>query len=420
MRLLWRSRHNPNYRERWRERLGFVPRQTEQPSIWVHAVSVGEVIASVPLVKALAERYPNHTIVMTTTTPPGSDQVIRTLSHYVTHFYLPYDLPSCIKRFIARRRVTALIIMETELWPNLLRIHRSLAIPTIIANARLSSRSVKNYSRFKPLISKVLSYLTFVIAQNEVDAARYVDLGLAESKIKISGNIKFDLSIPEDIFSLGASIRKKIGAQDRPTIMLASTHDGEEKIWTEVLKRIQLQVPNVLLLLAPRHPERFDAVARMLQAHDFTVTRRSLGQVVSDSTEIYLCDTMGELLQFYAASDVSFVGGSLVPIGGHNVIEPAALGLPIITGNHMQNFEMILQQLLDARGILVFSEPETIAQAMVDLIFDENERLAMGRRAKEVVATNNGSLQRHIDILDSRMFQSLESSMEAVASPLVD
>ena len=399
LRLLWRSRKNAQYRERWLERLAWIPQQKDQPSIWVHAVSVGEVIASIPLVKALATEYPQYVIVMTTTTPTGSAQVMRSLDQWVTHFYLPYDLPACINRFIRRCRVEALVIMETELWPNLLRVTHKRHLPIIIANARLSLKSKQRYDAVKPLMKQVLSQVSMVIAQNESDAARYVDLGLPETKIKISGNIKFDLTVPHNIFVQGAKIRERIGIAKRPTVMLASTHDGEEKIWVSIIKRIKLQVPNVLLLIAPRHPERFDAVSQLLRAHGLSVARRSLGQVITQEIDVYLCDTMGELLQFYAASDVSFVGGSLVPIGGHNLIEPAALGLPIVTGHYLQNFEMVKRQLLDAQALLVLESSEAIAQSMVDLLSDREKRLSMGRRAKEVVITNNGALQRHLEII---------------------
>ena len=399
LRLLWRSRKNPLYRQRWLERLAYIPSQLDQPSIWLHAVSVGEVIASIPLVKALVAEYPQYKIVMTTTTPTGSAQVLRSLGQSVTHFYLPYDLPSCINRFLHRCRVKALIIMETELWPNLLRVTHKQKIPIIIANARLSARSKRRYDSVKPFMKQILSQIKMLIAQSESDAARYMDLGLSEANVKISGNIKFDLTVPRNIFTQGDKIRERVGIAGRPAIMLASTHDGEEKIWVSIIKRIKLQIPEVLLLIAPRHPERFDDVSQLMHAHDLSVARRSLGQVVTPEVDIYLCDTMGELLQFYAASDVSFVGGSLVPIGGHNLIEPAALGLPIVTGNYLQNFEMVKRQLLDAQALLVLESPEAIAQSMVDLLLNREERLSMGRRAKEVVATNNGALQRHLDVI---------------------
>ena len=215
-----------------------------------------------------------------------------------------------------------------------------------------------------------------------------------------SGNIKFDLTVPQNIFSQGNKMRERIGFSGRPTIVLASTHEGEEKIWITIFKRIKLQIPDVLLLVVPRHLERFDSVSRLFVNHHFSVARRSLGQIVTSDTDIYLGDTMGELLQFYAAGDVSFVGGSLVPIGGHNLIEPAALGLPVITGPYLQNFEVVKQLLLEASALKVLEGPEDISQIIASLLKSREERLAMGRRAKEVVATNNGALQRHMDIIE--------------------
>ncbi|MBV52919.1 MAG: 3-deoxy-D-manno-octulosonic acid transferase [Coxiellaceae bacterium] len=401
LRLLWRSRRNSHYRKRWSERLGYVPVQIEQPAIWIHAVSVGEVIASIPLVKSLCSHYPDHRIVMTTTTPTGSDQVLRCLKEYVTHFYLPYDLPSCIHRFIRRRRVEAIIIMETELWPNLLNVHYKKNLPIIIANARLSAKSKRRYNCIKPLVKRLLSQVSVVIGQTDLDIQRYIKLGLQPDRAQVSGNIKFDLTIPQDIFLQASKLRERIGIGGRPTIILSSTHEGEEKIWIPILKSIRKQIPDVLLLVAPRHPDRFDAVRRLLTAHDLVVMRRSLGQVVNQKTDVYLCDTMGELLQFYAVSDISFVGGSLVPVGGHNLIEPAALGLPVMTGQYLQNFDMIKKQLLSECALLIVSDPQSIIENMVALISDQQARKAMGVRAKKVVEANHGALQRHLSIIDT-------------------
>lgn len=406
LRLLWRSRHNPAYRQGWSERLGFVPRCTEKPSIWVHAVSVGEVIASTPMIQALVQQYPDHQVIVTTTTPTGRQHAKKSLGDRVRCYYLPYDVPSFIHRFIRRTRTCCTIVMETEIWPNLFHCHARRDLPLLLANSRLSPYSMKGYQRIRFIIKPCLNCLHTLIAQDQSDADRYLALGLQPEKLIVGGNIKFDLHVADDIHAQATALRDDVGFGSRLTIILASTHEGEEAIWVPIYKAIQHQIPGVLLVVVPRHPQRFDSVNQLLVQHGWTVARRSQRDLVTDQTDVYLADTLGEMMCLYAASDVAFVGGSLVPIGGHNLIEPAVLGVPSVTGSILHNFSYVKQLLLDAKAIAIVDQPMEIASTMVRLLKDSEERYAMGQRGKEAVIKNQGALQRHLDVIQQAIRQS--------------
>lgn len=401
LRLLWRSRKNPAYRKRWNERLALIPLQNNVSAIWVHAVSVGEVIAAIPLVKELASTYHDHRIVMTTTTPTGMVQINRSLNNIVSSFYLPYDVPWCINRFIRVCNIKSCVILETELWPNLLRCLSRNSVPVALVNARLSPGSKSNYGYIKWFIKKCLNKIDVVIAQDKADALRFQDLGLDDFRLKVGGNVKFDIKVDDDCLQKGLALREKLGFASRPTIVLSSTHDGEESIWLSVYHKIKQEIPNVLLVVVPRHIERFDLVARMFEKNNLTVARYSKNDAVNDDVDIYLVDAIGELMKFYAAAHVCFVGGSLVPIGGHNLIEPAVLGVPIVTGSYLHNFSYVKTLLASVDALYIRDDVDEISSVIVTLLNDKPLRDAIGKRAKDAIGENHGALDKHMMIIDA-------------------
>ena len=399
LRLLWRSGRRRGYRQRLFERFGYIDfiDQDTHP-ILVHAVSVGEVIAATPLIKALQQHYPYHTLMVTTTTLTGSLQVQKNFDvARVHHAYLPYDLPTSIKRFLTRVHPQFAIIMETELWPNLLYYTHQQNIPVLLANARLSERSMQNYRRIGGMIKKMLSKITCVAAQSNADGKRFIRLGLLPERLAVTGNLKFDLHIPTSTIQEGKSLRETWGT--RPTLIAASTHEGEETILLEAFCRLRAHFPEAFLILVPRHPDRFAKVARLCETTGFSMVKRSLKQIPTPKTDILLGDTMGELCLLYAASDVAFVGGSLVPVGGHNLIEPAALHLPLISGHYLHNFVAISELLKKANALIIVNDSQSLSNATLQLFQNPKEKNALAERVYQVSAANTGAVVKHIELI---------------------
>lgn len=395
LRLLWRSRQAVSYRKRWNERFGYIER-IDRPSIWVHAVSVGEALAAIPLIKSLKKQFPDHNLMVTTTTPTGSAQVKKHLDNEVTHVYAPYDIPDCVYRFLRRSNTKLCIIMETELWPNLLRCCKLKNIPVMLANARISERSKRNYKLVRHLTKTMLQTYNIVAAQGLLDGERLLELGLDPDKLIISGNIKFDLELDENTVKAGKQLRIDWHTQNRPTLIAASTHDGEEKIILDAFKSIREHNPELLLMIAPRHPERFASVSELCETKGFRVALRSKQENPSNS-DILLADTMGELRMLYAAADIAFVGGSLVNVGGHNLIEPAAIELPILTGPHLHNFVEISKLLKSAGALQIVRDATELAEQVNALLLAQNLCTRMGKQAKRVVESNSGALAKHME-----------------------
>ncbi|PHH57624.1 3-deoxy-D-manno-octulosonic acid transferase [Coxiella burnetii] len=395
LRMLWRSRRVEGYRHRLCERFGYIKSlDSDTPSLWLHAVSVGEVIAAVPLIKALLNHYPHYSLMVTTTTPTGSSQVQKNFKDRVRHVYLPYDLPGPVKRFLKRVHPQLAILMETELWPNLLHYTNKRNIPVLLANARLSERSLQGYQKIAAVVRKMLTQISCVAVQSPADGERFVRLGLSKDRLLVTGNVKFDLHLPTSVIQEGKSLRKSWG--ERLTLMAASTHEGEEIIVLEAFRRLRTEFPDAFLILAPRHPDRFTKVARLCENAGFSIVRRSLQQSPTQKTDILLGDTMGELCRLYAASDVAFVGGSLVPVGGHNLIEPAAIRLPIISGPQLQNFVLISELLKRAQALLIVNDSESLCHVVSRLFKSPEERSALGERAYQVSAANTGAVNKHM------------------------
>lgn len=394
-RLLWRSRRAPAYRRRWAERFGFITPLPVTGVVWVHAVSVGETLAAAPLIKALAAQ--GEPVLVTTTTPTGSDRVRALFGNNVYHLYCPYDLPDAARRFLRRTRPKLAIIMETELWPNLFHACAREKIPLIVANARMSERSARAYGRVAAFTRAILADVTLVVAQGEADAARLRALGARD--VRVTGNIKFDLHLPASLLEQAAVLRRAWG-EDRLVWVAASTHAGEDEQVLDAFARVRLALPDCLLVLVPRHPERFDEVAALCRQRGFAVARRSEQPLCDRETAVFLVDRMGELPVFYAAGDVAFVGGSLVSTGGHNVLEPAALGKPVLVGPHTFNFLDITRQLIAAGGAVEIRDAEQLTEAVLRYLADANLRDTAGHRGRALVEENRGALARLQSLLN--------------------
>lgn len=396
LRLLWRSRRLPAYRKRFKERLGFYSVKFDR-CLWVHAVSVGETIAAVPLINALKQRYPHLPVVVTTMTPTGAARVNAVFGDSVTHAYLPYDIPGPVSRFLKTFHPVVAIIMETELWPNLLAICKKRHIPVCLANARLSKKSALAYHRIAWLSKGMLNNIDVIAAHGQRDAERFIQLGAPISNVVVTGNIKFDLELPQDLMRRAMKLTELLG-KDRFVWVAASTHEGEEEIILAAHQQLRERVPHALLILVPRHPDRFNAVAKLCE-QQFNTVRRSQDQICTQDTAVYLGDTMGEMLLMYAVSDVAFVGGSLIKRGGHNILEPAALAKPIITGPSLFNFAEMSEQFVNANALCKVTDASSLAAQLITFSEQSIERISTGARAKCVMDANRGALGKQLALI---------------------
>lgn len=399
-RLLWRSRANPGYRRRWGERFALYPAFAPGPRIWLHAVSVGETIAAAPLLRRLRERHPDHALLVTTTTPTGSAQLRRLFGEEVEHIYLPYDLPGAVRRFLDKTRPRIAVFMETELWPNLFAACAARGVPVVVANARLSARSARGYARLGRLTRATLACVRRVAAQGREDAQRFQRLGAPQ--VECVGNLKYDLDVPASAREAGGALREALGC-DRSVWIAASTHAGEEEQVLAAHAALRSRLPDAALILVPRHPERFEAVAQLCERAGWRLVRRSRGRAPDRDTDVLLGDTMGELMLFFAAADLAFVGGSLVPVGGHNPLEPAALGLPVLTGPHTFHFAEVFPRLLEAGAALEVGDAGELAEAAARLLADAPERSRRGEAARAVVEANRGAVGRVAAIIEREL-----------------
>jgi len=414
-RLAVRGLRYREYFVRWRERFGFFDDPHICDSIWVHAVSMGEVNAALPLIDALMRRYQDTPFVITTVTPTGSERVRRVYGDRVFNTYLPYDLPASIGRFLDRVRPRVAVVMETEIWPNLFFECQARGIPVIVANGRLSEKSLRGYGPIRPLARSALASTRYIAAQSSTDAARLHDLGADPDRLGVVGNLKYDMAVPPQLQEEARELRAHWGA-GRPVWIAASTHDGEEmpvlKAHAEVLRRF----PDALLLLAPRHPERFKPVVLACRSFGFATRTRSEDGTAENDTQCFVVDTLGELLRFYAAADVAFVGGSLVPIGGHNVLEPAALYVPVIVGPKMFNFADITASLMEAGAIVQIAEADELGVAVTRLLIDPALRETIGRAGRAAFEREQGGVLRTLGII-GRVLDGGEADPHRAAHP---
>ncbi|HEK0908349.1 TPA: lipid IV(A) 3-deoxy-D-manno-octulosonic acid transferase [Pseudomonas putida] len=400
LRLFLRGRKAPAYRQRIAERFACKLPAMRQGGIWVHAVSVGESIAAAPMVKALLKAYPDLPITLTCMTPTGSERIRAMFASEprVQHCYLPYDLPWAAARFLDHVRPKLGIIMETELWPNHIHQCARRGIPVALANARLSERSARGYARFAGLTRPMLEEMSLIAVQTETEAERFRSLGARAQCVQVTGSIKFDLKVDDQLLPRARQLREQWSALQRPVWIAASTHEGEDALILEAHQRLLQVHGDALLILVPRHPERFDAV-HVLCRERFTTVRRSSGAAVDGRVQVLLGDTMGELMFLYALADITFVGGSLVPTGGHNPLEPAALALPVITGPHVFNFLEISAMLREAGALQQVDDAEGLAAAVRRLIELPQDCRRMGEAGRTVMQANQGALQRLLEAL---------------------
>lgn len=397
LRLVWRSRRLADYRRRWCERFGVSPHQLES-CIWVHAVSVGETIAAIPLIKALKADYPTIPLLITNMTPTGAARVKAAFGDSVLQAYIPYDLPGAVKLFLKRIQPKIAIIMETELWPNLFAACKQANVPVVIVNARLSPKSANGYKRIGMLTREIFTAITALASQGKADAERFIELGMPKDKVTVTGNIKFDIEVPAELAAKSNVLREQLG--DKRLIWIAaSTHPSEEEIVLHAHKKIREKHPEALLILVPRHPDRFDGVAQLVEQQGFTLARRSRNDRCLPETAVYLGDTMGELLLMYAVSDVAVIAGSFAGIGGHNMLEAAVLGKPVITGPQLFNFAEISDMLLLAEGMIKVQDGAGLAENVNRLFADESYRDLVGKNGFQVVAQNRGALRKQLELI---------------------
>lgn len=392
--LCYRAIKSDDYRGRLSERFGFKKFNFSQPVILIHSVSMGETIAATPLINQLISDYPNHQIIVTTSTPTGSAVVTRNFGQQVAHCYLPLDLIGSVKRFLKQVTPDIVIVMETELWPNLIHQLYKRNTPILLANARMSEKSMQSYlKKAAPLMHDMLNKITQVSAQYQSDADRFKILGLPNNKLNIGGSIKFELSIKDELKQQQA-ILKQQWAPNRLVWVAGSTHPGENEKILATHKQLLTLFPSLLLVLIPRHSERFDETATLTQNAGFNVIRRSQQQIPNEQCEVVIGDTMGEMLLLLGLADIAYIGGSLIERGGHNPLEPAALGKPIIMGPSCYNFSDISHKLIDAGGLKTVEDSEQLTALVSQLINDEERRSAMGENALNVVKENQGTLSR--------------------------
>lgn len=397
--LLWRGFGNRAYWQRFGERLGYGECRLDEPSIWIHAVSVGEVQAAAALVKTLRQRYPDTPMVLTTVTPTGLETAQAKFGDSVCYSYAPYDLPRAVRRFFDRVQPKLAIVLETELWPNLYHKCGRRNVPLVLASARISPRSVHKYRRLLGLFREALSHGIVIAAQSEKDAERFRSLGANAARTHVTGNIKFDFELPASVVEDGRRLRA-LHAPGRPVWIAASTHEAEEGQVLDAFVRLRADVNDALLMLVPRHPDRFGDVAALLRARGFRFVTRSSGGTCDPATPVFLGDSLGELPVFYAAADVAFVGGSLVPVGGHNLLEPAALALPVLTGPYTFNAEEIAALLIEQGAARVVRNHTELAAALLRYFRDPALRERDGNAGLETVRANRGALERLIELVD--------------------
>lgn len=401
LRILYKGIKLPQYRERTFERFGVVKFEPLKRSIWVHAVSVGEVMATIPVIKGLQKYFSEIPIVVTTTTPTGSQLVKKSLKESVYHTYLPYDVPLFVKRFIQHIKPMAFIVTETELWPTIFFELNKKNIPIFLINGRISPTSFKNYLRVKKFISEVLNRCQYLLVQNEEYKERFSQLGAREERLIVTGNIKFDVPIDQDLVEKGLRL-KQDAFPGKKVIVGASTHEGEEQILLDVFSELKKNIKDLMLLIVPRHPERFSSVYNQIKSLGFVVHKRSDSLSPSQKNiEVYLGDSMGEMMMYYSIGDIAFVGGSFAHIGGHNFLEPAALALPIISGPHVFNFHQIATMLVNEGGLKIAETKTELKELLFELLLCREKRENMAKAAKRVAEKNKGALQKTLDILIS-------------------
>jgi len=389
----WKAIWQPEYRGRLGQRLGYVVPQPAAGCLWVHAVSVGEVQAAAALIRSLGRSYPAIPVVITTVTPTGAQRARALFGDAVRHCYLPYDLPGSVRRFLDRIQPQVAIILETEIWPTLYHELGGRGIPLVMASARVSTRSVDRYRRMASLFRETLSHGIQIGAQTAADADRFRAIGAPADRVRVTGNVKFDMEIPEASIAAGRDFRARCAAA-RPVWIAGSTHEGEEEAMLAAHAIVRERHPGALLILVPRHPQRFEAVRALLRRSGVDFAQRSAGEEPTAGQPVFLVDTLGDLQMFYAASDVAFVAGSLVPVGGHSLLEPAVLGLPMLSGPHTQNAQDVAELFEQSGALRIVRSKEELAQRVADWFDDPARARADGASGQQAVAQSRGAVHR--------------------------
>ena len=393
LRLWLRARKNPAYLQRMSERFGCYNINALSESIWVHTVSVGEAIAAVPLIKQLLASYPQVTVVVTTMTPTGADRLRAVFGDKILQIYIPYDYSGAVKRFLRHIKPLILVIIETEIWPNLLHYAAKNKIPTIIANARMSARSFRGYMRIRKFFNQILAEVKMIMAQSQIDADRFLALGIDPSKVETVGNIKFDIEVSSDVITAANVLRDRFGT-NKLIWVAASTHALEEEKILTAFEKVFSICDDSMLIIVPRHPERFGEVYNLAINRGFVTAKYSDGSFEAQKANVIIGDVMGKLLLFYALADVAFVGGSLISRGGHNLLEPAALAKPIISGEYLDNFIAISELLSDADALIKVNDERELAFEVIKLLQDEALREKYGAAAFKVVNAHRGATEK--------------------------
>jgi len=401
--LVWKALRYPAYWRRWPERFGFVRPIPDARVVWVHAVSVGEVRSAVRLIESIAEHLPRHRILVTTMTPTGSEQVSALFGDRVLHSYLPYDFPDAVARFLDRVNPELAVVAETEFWPNLFHACERRRIPLAVVNARVSPSAFRGYSALGAIARRMFASAALICAQSSLDAQRLRNLGVDDRLLTVTGNLKFDAAVPASVRAEGARFREQWG-RERPVFIAASTHRGEEGQILRAFASLRRRYADLLLVLVPRHPERFNGITRLCRRLGFVTARRSLltGPLPAD-TEVLVGDTMGELVKFYAAADIAFIGGSLVRHGGQNPLEACSVGVPVIFGPHMFHFEEISALSLERGAARQVADLRALADAVALYLEKPALRRAAGQAALGLIRDNQGALERTVKAMSQEL-----------------
>ncbi|WP_173497798.1 MULTISPECIES: lipid IV(A) 3-deoxy-D-manno-octulosonic acid transferase [Shewanella] len=397
--LAFRAIKSPDYRGRWGERFGLT--RLKSTDVLVHSVSMGETLAAIPLIRLIMQSHPELSITVTTTSPTGSAEVRKAFGDSVQHCYLPFDLPWCVRRFLRQVSPKSCIIMETELWPNLVALAAKRGVRLMLANARLSAKSAAQYAKRPKLSRPMLQRLDVIAVQTRVEAQRFIELGVSQDRVTVCGSLKFDLSITPERLANAKLLRQTWGRETSPIWVAGSVHPGEFDAMLTAHRQLLAQWPDALLIIAPRHPEQFSAVAEFVASQGFESVRRSGNLPVTATTQVLVGDTMGELLTFYGAADQAFVGGTLITNGGHNPLEPVAMGVPVMVGPNHWDFAQITQMLADAGGLRVVTSADELAANLIAYFAKSELRLQAANAGLAVVEANRGALQRQFLLAQS-------------------
>lgn len=397
--LAFRAIKSPDYRGRWGERFGLT--RLKSTDVLIHSVSMGETLAAIPLIRLIMQSHPELSITVTTTSPTGSAEVRKAFGDSVQHCYLPFDLPWCVGRFLRQVSPKWCVIMETELWPNLVALATKRGVRLMLANARLSAKSAAQYAKRPKLSRPMLQRLDVIAVQTQVEAQRFIELGVSQDRVTVCGSLKFDLSITPERLANAKQLRQAWGRETSPIWVAGSVHPGEFDAMLTAHRQLLAQWPDALLIIAPRHPEQFSAVAEVVASQGFESVRRSGNLPVAATTQVLVGDTMGELLTFYGAADQAFVGGTLITNGGHNPLEPVAMGVPVMVGPNHWDFAQITQMLADAGGLRVVTSADELAANLIEYFAQPELRLQAANAGLAVVEANRGALQRQFLLAQS-------------------